>query len=300
MARSDKRFREAYNALIDLGSTSAPGSALPSENALAERAGVSRTVIRSVLHRLEEIGVVAWHGRDKTLLRTTGADDRLSVQNDPPKPEDLETAFLEWILRFDVPAGTQLNIAQLAREFSVTPNVLQEFLASLSQFGLVERGAKGGWLMLGFTADFAVELSEFRTILELNAVQQVMTCPVNHPIWAELESLRRLHLDLDTRIDTDFHDFSHLDERFHGAINSVVKNRFAAQSQKIISLIFHYHYMWDKRDEKHRNAAALREHLAIISALQSRDEEAALTATRRHLRTSMTTLLSSLKDHRLV
>jgi hypothetical protein len=29
--------------------------------------------------------------------------------------------------------------------------------------------------------------------------------------------------------------------------------------------------MWDKCDEKARNAAAIREHLAIISALQLRD-----------------------------
>ncbi|MBZ9938146.1 GntR family transcriptional regulator [Mesorhizobium sp. BR1-1-16] len=299
MARSDKRFREAYNRLIDLCSTSAPGATLPSENALAEQAGVSRTVIRSVLQRLEEISIVAWRGREKTLLRTPGPEDRLSVNDNLSKPADFETAFLEWILRFDVPAGTPLNIAQLSREFSVTPAMLQEFLASLSQFGLVERGNKGGWLLLGFTADFAVELSEFRTILELNAIHQIMACPVSHPIWSELEALRMAHLALETRIDADYHDFSKLDERFHVAINSVVKNRFAAQFQKIISLIFHYHYMWDKRDEKHRNAAAIREHLMIISALQSRDDEAAAAAARRHLRTSMTTLLSSLRDHRL-
>jgi len=58
--------------------------------------------------------------------------------------------------------------------------------------------------------------------------------------------------------------------------------------------------MWDKGDEKVRNAAAIREHLAIISALQLRDEEAASVVARRHLRTSMTTLLSSLREHQLL
>ncbi|MCX5494757.1 GntR family transcriptional regulator [Kaistia dalseonensis] len=300
MARSDKRFRETYNALIDLCSTSAPGSALPSENALAERTGVSRTVIRSVLQRLEDVGIVTWEGRQKTVLRSATPEDRLSIKDESLKPADLEGAFLEWVLRFDVPAGTPLNIAQLAREFAVTPHILQEFLASLSRFGLVERGAKGGWLLLGFTADFAVELSEFRSVLELNAIQHVLGSHVDHEIWTELEALRRAHLELEANIDTNYHDFSRLDEQFHAAINSVVKNRFASEFQKVISLIFHYHYMWDKRDEKARNAAAIREHLAIIAALQSRDEDAALAAARRHLKTSMTTLLSSLRDHRLV
>jgi DNA-binding GntR family transcriptional regulator len=299
MARHDTRFRDAYNALIDLCSCTTEGSALPSENALAQKVGVSRTIIRSALQRMEEGGIVAWKGRHKTLLRIPGAADRLSILNGSRKPADLESDFLDWILRFDVPAGTPLNIAQLSREFSVTSHVLQEFLASLSRFGLVERKAKGGWILLGFTTDFAIELSEFRSILELNAVQQVLACPIDHGIWGALEQLRQEHIELETRIETDYHDFSKLDEKFHVAINSVVKNRFASQFGRIVSLIFHYHYMWDKRDEKARNAAAIREHLAIISALQLRDEEAALAAARRHLRTSMTTLLSSLRDRRL-
>ena len=99
---------------------------------------------------------------------------------------------------------------------------------------------------------------------------------------------------------TDFHEFSKLDEAFHMAINSVVKNRFVAEFQKVISLIFHYHYLWDKTDEKKRNGAAIDEHLAIIDALEARDEAAALAATRRHLKTSKTTLLSSLRYHDLV
>jgi DNA-binding FadR family transcriptional regulator len=37
----------------------APGSALPSERVLAERFGVSRTVLRQAVHKLEECGLVA-------------------------------------------------------------------------------------------------------------------------------------------------------------------------------------------------------------------------------------------------
>ena len=106
--------------------------------------------------------------------------------------------------------------------------------------------------------------------------------------------------DLLGRIETDFRDFSSLDERFHATINGVVKNRFVEDFQKVISLIFHYHYQWDKQLERHRNEAAIGEHRAIIGALRSRDPMAAERAVREHLATSKETLLASLRVNRLV
>ena len=72
-----------------------------------------------------------------------------------------------------------------------------------------------------------------------------------------------------------------------------------AEFQKVISQIFHYHYMWDKTQEKQRNGAAIQDHLAIIDALEARDAGRALDAARQHLRTSKSTLLSSLRHHDL-
>ena len=39
----------------------------------------------------------------------------------------------------------------------------------------------------------------------------------------------------------------------------------------MITFIFHYHYQWNKADEKQRNKIAILEHLACIEALQSQD-----------------------------
>jgi DNA-binding GntR family transcriptional regulator len=49
------------------------------------------------------------------------------------------------VLRFDVAPGTVLDVADLSRRFRVPPTMLQEFLASLQRFGLVERRPRGGW-----------------------------------------------------------------------------------------------------------------------------------------------------------
>ena len=297
MARTDERFREAYNRFLDIVVTMEPGGALPSEIALSERLDVSRTVVRSVLARLQSSGIITWAGREKRLIRRPRPDDRLATPSTQVSANELERQFLDWTLRFDVAPGTALNVADLSRRFNVSPHVLQEFLASLSRFGLVRRRARGGWKLLGFTRDFALELSDFRLVLELNAVGHVAGLPSDHPIWAELDALEARHHALAAEIDERFHDFSLLDEAFHTTIGATVKNRFAAEFRKIIALIFHYHFQWDKAEERNRNAAAIGEHLRIIWALKARDRAAALAATEDHLKTSKVTLLQSLRDH---
>lgn len=299
MARSDGRYRAAFNGLLDRCAALPVGAALPAEAALSAAAGVSRTVIRRCLARLTEAGIIAWDGREKRLLRHPLPEDRIALDSPSVGRDLLEQRFLDWILRFDVPAGTPLSVAELARSFGVPPHDLKEFLAGLSRFGLVARRPEGGWMLRGFTPDFALELSDFRLVLELDAVAKVVEAPPEHPIWPQLAQLRGAHQTLAAQIDARFHDFARLDEAFHAAVNSVVRNRFVAEFQKVISLIFHYHYMWDKTDEKQRNRAAIHEHLAILDALEDRDALRAAEATRQHLRSSKATLLSSLRHHDL-
>jgi DNA-binding GntR family transcriptional regulator len=300
MARTDARFRAAYNQTLDQLVDLVPGETLPSELTLAGTLKVSRTVVRAALKRLAEAGIIGLNGRHKPLLRPAVETDRLPERDEYISLRELEGRFLDWVLRFDVPADTPLNVAQLAKQFSVPPHLLQEFLASLGQFGLVERRPRGGWRLLGFTADYAVELSEFRTLLELNAARTLITLPETHPVWAEIDTLDRRHADLLARIDTDFRDFSRLDETFHVTINAVVKNRFVTDFQKVISLIFHYHYQWDKQLERVRNTAAIGEHRRIIAALWSRDADAVQAAVQAHLATSKETLIASLRVNHLV
>lgn len=299
MARTDTRFRLAFNQMLDQLTGLAPGAQLPSELKLAEQLKVSRTVVRAILKVLSEMGVISLQGRQKSLLRPPLRQDRLAEREDHISLGELEGRFLDWILRFDVPADTALNVAQLAKQFAVPPHLLQEFLSSLGQFGLVERRARGGWRLLGFTADYAVELSDFRMLLEVNAVRTVTGLPEEHPIWPALEALDLEHAQLLARIDTDFRDFSRLDEKFHATLNAVVANRFVIDFQKVISLIFHYHYQWDKQAERERNQAAIHEHRRLIAAMQSRDADAAQAAAEAHLATSKETLIASLRVNRL-
>lgn len=298
MARSDTRFRKTYNTLIEQFSGLGTGKILPSETALAEAAGVSRTVVRTAMQRLQEQGIIAIRGSRKLLQRPPGETDRLPTPQASPRPDELEAAFLDWVLKYNGPLDKPMNIARLARDFGVAPPVLQELLAGLSPFGLVKRGGRGGWFLLGFTPEFAIELSEFREMLELHAVGTVLSCPVDHEVWKALEQLRCEHNEMEKYLERDLAKFPRLDEQLHVTLNSVVSNRLFVQFRKLFSMIFHCHYSWNQTDLLARGLCAIREHQAIITALQLRDEAAAVAATRRHMRTSMTNLLIGLRSRR--
>ena len=99
------------------------------------------------------------------------------------------------------------------------------------------------------------------------------------------------HRVLAEAIDTRFGEFSELDERFHRLIHNASRNRFIVDFYDVIAMIFHYHYQWNKTNERDRNAVAVHEHLDYIAALRSRDAGAVQEACRRHLTSARRTLL---------
>lgn len=178
----------------------------------------------------------------------------------------------------------------MARQFGVATTVIREFLNSFQRFGLIERRPSGGWVLQGFTGGFALELFEIREMFERRSAKAFAGLPDNSPLWLELRQLRAEHFALLGEIDARFQDFSNLDSRFHRLVNTAFPNRFIDGFYDIITLIFHYHYQWNKKDERERNEVAIREHLSYIDALLSRSRAAIVTACRMHLASAKQTL----------
>jgi len=205
----------------------------------------------------------------------------------------VEKRFMEWMLRDNARPGTSINELELARQFGVATTGIREFLNRFQRFGLIEKRPNAGWAFKGFTATFALELCEIREAFELRSALAFVALPTTSPLWAQLDVLRQEHLSLLDEIEPRFHDFSDLDDRFHRLVSAAAPNRFIDGFYDIIALIFHYHYQWNKRDERQRNEAAIREHLAYIDALRSRSASAAELACRTHLASARKTLLHS-------
>jgi DNA-binding GntR family transcriptional regulator len=290
--KTDTVFKRAFNDALDLVSRFELGDALPSETALGARFGVSRTTVRKVLAALDAQGIVEGDGRSR-VLRSLPAVQRFPQAETVPTAAQVQDRFMEWMLRDDTPPGTLINELDLARRFGVATTSIREFLNRFQRFGLIGKRPNAGWVLNGFTPDFALELFEIREMFELRSAQAVACLPEGSPIWGQLAALRQEHVALLAVIEDRYHDFSDLDSRFHRLVNAAAPNRFIDGFYDIIALIFHYHYQWNKRDERQRNEIAIREHLTYIDALRSRDPSAVDQACRAHLSSARATLIRS-------
>ena len=148
-------------------------------------------------------------------------------------------------------------------------------------------------MLYGFTSEVALELFEIREMFEVRSARAFAALPQTSSLWRQMEALRLEHKLMFEQIDRRYHDFSDLDARFHRLINAASPNRFIDSFYDIISLIFHYHYQWNKQDERQRNEIAIQEHMAYIAALASRDQVAIDFACRTHLASAKQTLIRS-------
>lgn len=276
-------FKRAHNQWLARLDAYAVGSDIGSEPTWSEALAVSRTTVRSVLAALESKGILAQDGRRKVLLRHPVQTDLYPELETEHLGAIVEKRFMKWILDGDCKPGQQINGLELARQFGVSTSAIRDYLNRFSQFGLIDKRPNGGWVFKGFTRDFAEELCEVRLMFELRSAQRFLALPASDPAWRTLDSVRQEHLDLLREAQTRFSEFSELDERFHRLINDASRNRFIVNFYDVISLIFHYHYQWNKGDERERNIAAMREHLVYMDALTSRNRSKVAAAVKTHM-----------------
>jgi len=295
--KTDTVFKRAFNEALDLVAEMGDGEPLPSENALSAHLHVSRTTVRKVLLALAAQKIIVGSGSQRVVRSAGRAVKRFPEAETIPMAEQIEKRFMEWMLRDNANPGTSINELELARQFGMATTGIREFLNRFQRFGLIEKRPNAGWVFKGFTENFALELFEIREMFELRSARAFAALPDDSPIWQQLEALRVEHLALLEEIEERYHDFSSLDSRFHRLINTTTPNRFIDSFYDIITMIFHYHYQWNKQDERIRNETAIREHLTYIEAMLSRNVTMIDLACRAHLATARETLIQSTSGH---
>jgi len=293
MAKQNTVFKDAYNRTLKLIEET---DTLPSEPELGGLLSVSRTTVRAVLTRLGEVGLVAWDKRSKTVLRRPQQSDYFPDEETSSLSEIIERSFMRRILAGGAQPGMQINELELAREIGIGTTSVREFLIRFSRFGLIEKRPNSHWVLKGFTREFALELTEVREMFELRSAAAFVHLAEEHTAWAELKAVEAQHHALLADIDNRYMEFSELDERFHLLVQKASSNRFIIDFYDIISIVFHYHYQWNKTNARARNQRALEEHIDYIRALFSRDPSAIEKACRQHLKSARETLLQSIQE----
>ncbi len=295
MAKLPTTTRRSTNLLLQHIAEHLPiGAALPTEVQMSELVASSRTAVRSALAYFIEKGLIGGM-KERHLLRKPQPDDFFDVSALHSATEQLQEVLMEWIYERDLPPGAEFTEAQLSRTAGVSTVAVREFLIRFSRNGLIEKNPRGGWRLCAFDAKYAEELGEAREMFELKAIERIGTLTPDDPIFARLEELLARHEALGKAPAAAHGEFPALDREFHTFLIGLLDNRFAENLNDVISMVFHYHYQWDKRDEIPRNQHALREHLAILRPLVKGEVAAALAAMRSHLHSARSTMLNSLR-----
>ena len=293
--KGDAVFKRVFNETLDRLAERERGANLPSENGLREQLGTSRTTVRKVLAEMTRREIVGPVGNRRVLLRSPKRADYFDKAATLSTSSQVEKKFLEWMLRGDRKPGEHINGLDLARQFNVSTGAVREYLNRFGRFGLIERRPNSSWAVKGFTRDFALELFEVRELFEMRSAIRFAAQPAEAPAWESLRKIKREHYALRAEVNERFHDFSDLDSRFHRLVNQANPNRLIDGFYEIITAVFHYHYQWNKRDERQRNEVAITEHLRYIDALQAREPAALEKACRAHLATAKQTLINSIR-----
>lgn len=293
MPRTNQTFKSTVNAALSQLERLPIGTALGSEAELARVLNASRTTIRRTLAHLADIDLISWEGRGKTLLRSVHAADYFPNEEVENPADRAEEAFLEWTLRNDLPPGSTLSESALARQLDLSIPRIRELLMRFAPLGLIEKNSANHWIIRGFTEAFAKEMFDLREMIEMAAIRALVNADSDSATMRQMAEMERLHIALMARDDAALSEFPALDARFHKALCAAAQNRFFDEFAQQISIIVHYHFQWNKRDEIARNRAAIKEHLLIIRGCLGGQKQQAIDALTAHLATARSTMMAS-------
>jgi DNA-binding GntR family transcriptional regulator len=295
MSRQNDLFKKTVNQLLKtIKESMSTGDILSSDSHIAKQLEVSRSTARKAIDHLVELDILAKQGPQRVLLTLPKKDVIFDLKElAPPKEQQVESYFLASILNGKIKPGDQFSELELARQSKCNTMAVREFLIRFSRFGLIEKEPRSQWKMKTFDLDFVDQLFEVRHLFEMHSLSRFMLLDDDHLNWQSLNILLQDHKTLKLSTQKDFHLFSQLDNRFHGLLQTAHPNQFIHQFYEIISFVFHYHYQWDKKDEKERNLVAIDEHIDIITKMLLKDFRGATLSLETHLNTAKRSLLKT-------
>jgi DNA-binding GntR family transcriptional regulator len=299
MSRSQNLRQNVINQMLEGIAKRHIRSPLPPQAALAEMFNISRTTVRHTLQHLHERGLLEKVDETYVIVRDPSEEDGFNALTPPIDQQALqfEQTFFNLINQRQLMPGDTFSELQLAQQVKVSPVVVREFLLRFMRYDLLEPVKRGQWRMKKFDQKYAENLFELREMLETHALTRFLNLPSQDERWMQARDLLDRHRSMRDTIASNYRHFAALDKEMHTLILSAANNPFFNQSLEIISVIFHSHYQWDETDLKQRNIVALEEHMAILTALISRQDVEALCALHNHLGTAKTSMIRSIRQY---
>jgi DNA-binding GntR family transcriptional regulator len=181
------------------------------------------------------------------------------------------------IVAHQLAPGSWIDERSLADELGISRTPLREALKVLAAEGLVTMKLRRGAYVTEVSRRDVADVYHLLGLLESDAAAVV----AEHASARQLEELAAIHAELEAKVD-DRDAFFAANERFHFKLLEFADNRWRIQMvadlRKVMKLSRHQSLLRRGRVE-----ASLREHRAILAALQARDAVQARALMQAHL-----------------
>jgi len=203
----------------------------------------------------------------------------------PPEGGQRDAAYHELrrlLILQQVPAGSRLTESGWARRLGVNRSALREAFVRLEAEGLVERGAKPGYIVPDLTLDDEYEVLVVRFSLESTAIELVCQTGRNTP--AGLKRMQNACNLLEHLIDENYHlSTVEADRRFHESLIEAAANRRLAVAYRHAPLPLLHPYVTRGAAWAWRSRRTVEEHAAILKAILAGNVSQAKGLLRTHL-----------------
>ncbi|MBS0321975.1 MAG: GntR family transcriptional regulator [Proteobacteria bacterium] len=183
----------------------------------------------------------------------------------------------------DIPPGTSVNIADLARRLDVSATPVREALARLAAEGLLLFEGNIGYRTppLPNAADY-VDWAVARVVVECNALKYVLG-PLDTRVLDEAAALNDAIANATFGTDAaGIRRFSELNWQFHAKLIELARNPLLAEIHARLNAAPQFSRIFLKRGILHQSRVAA-EHRTILARLRRNDRAAAVTALRAHI-----------------
>jgi len=215
-----------------------------------------------------------------------------SPKPDRPRYDDVVSGIRDLIVEGDLPAGGRISERALCDRFGVSRTPLREALKVLASEGLVELTPNRGARVIRLTEQDAAEMFEVMGTLEGLAGELAATRITDE----ELAELKALHYQMALhQARRELMPYFRLNQEIHRKIFEISRNRTLINVYRSLAgRIRRPRYL--ANISAPRWAEALKEHEAILAALEAHDGAALGQILKDHLRKTCETVKEALRE----
>ena len=194
--------------------------------------------------------------------------------------EEVAELLRQRIFNRELEPGSWIDELKIAEEYGISRTPLREALKVLAAEGIVTMKVRRGAYVTEVSQQDLADVYHLLSLLESDAAGVV----AERATPAQLAELKALHAELEAAAVPGKVDRAHffaVNERFHMHLLAVANNRWrdqmVADLRKVMKLNRHNSLLKSGRIEE-----SLKEHRAIMAALESRDAIAAMASMQSH------------------